>query len=75
MGHRWRPSIHGAIASGIDALARLKVLKCDMAQGYFISRPMPFAALLTWLSEPGWVVGMCNFKSSEHARKQPAESA
>lgn len=42
------------VAEGVEseeALAQLNSLNCDMAQGYFISRPLPYPALLTWLKE------------------------
>jgi len=32
-----------------DLVARLG---CDQVQGYFVSRPLPFAALLKWLQDP-----------------------
>jgi EAL domain-containing protein (putative c-di-GMP-specific phosphodiesterase class I) len=31
----------------------LSRLKCDVAQGYFIARPMPFDKLCQWV--PNWV--------------------
>lgn len=65
------------VAEGVeseDILAQLIDLKCDMAQGYYISRPMPFADLLAWLVEPGQVVRMGDRKSCEHVRRQTANS-
>jgi diguanylate cyclase (GGDEF)-like protein len=40
------------VAEGIeteDTLARLRALRCDAAQGYFIARPMPAHETLDWL--------------------------
>ena len=34
----------------------LKRLGCDMAQGYFISRPLPSTEFLTWMRESRWGV-------------------
>jgi EAL domain-containing protein (putative c-di-GMP-specific phosphodiesterase class I) len=33
-----------------DALSALERLGCELAQGYFIARPMPFDALIAWLA-------------------------
>jgi diguanylate cyclase (GGDEF)-like protein/PAS domain S-box-containing protein len=37
-----------------DTLKRLEEMGCDLAQGYFISRPIPAAALMTWLTDNFW---------------------
>ncbi|MFC1513121.1 putative bifunctional diguanylate cyclase/phosphodiesterase [Thermodesulfobacteriota bacterium] len=40
------------IAEGVESaeiMARLQELKCDMAQGYYICRPIPAAELVQWL--------------------------
>ncbi len=42
------------VAEGVEdeeCLAALRALGCDMAQGYFISRPLPAPALVTFLAE------------------------
>lgn len=44
------------VAEGVetaDALAELSLFGCDQAQGYFISRPIPAAELVTWLANRG----------------------
>lgn len=41
------------IAEGVESAAhahRLLQLGCELAQGYWVARPMPAAAILTWLS-------------------------
>ena len=48
------------VAEGVedqDAWDLLAVLGCNEAQGYFIGRPMPEDALLTWLNESPWAAG------------------
>ena len=37
-----------------ETLQRLEEMDCDLAQGYFISRPVPAATLMTWLTENSW---------------------
>jgi EAL domain-containing protein (putative c-di-GMP-specific phosphodiesterase class I) len=42
------------VAEGVEdeaALDALRELGCDLAQGYFISRPLSPAAFAAWLSE------------------------
>jgi EAL domain-containing protein (putative c-di-GMP-specific phosphodiesterase class I) len=44
------------VAEGVEDEATshlLSDLKCDLAQGYFISRPVPAPALISWLRETG----------------------
>ncbi|MFP5245125.1 MAG: putative bifunctional diguanylate cyclase/phosphodiesterase, partial [Thermoanaerobaculia bacterium] len=47
------------IAEGVEndeAWTILKDLGCDMAQGYFVSKPLPSAAFQKWLAESRWGV-------------------
>jgi len=37
-----------------ETMHRLEEMGCDLAQGYFISRPVPAATLMTWLTENSW---------------------
>jgi len=37
-----------------ETLLCLEEMGCDLAQGYFISRPVPAAALMTWLTDNFW---------------------
>jgi len=44
-------------AEGVEnesALTRLTHLGCDMAQGFYMARPMPYAALRDWLCDSPW---------------------
>ncbi len=46
---------HTVVAEGVETEAALKVLEamgCDIAQGYYIARPMPFADLVDFLGKP-----------------------
>lgn len=48
------------VAEGVEsdeALALLRILDCDAAQGYFISRPLPAAALEEWLASSDYCRG------------------
>jgi EAL domain-containing protein (putative c-di-GMP-specific phosphodiesterase class I) len=43
----------GVVAEGVETeqvLDRLTALRCDVAQGYFLSRPLPAAELDGWLA-------------------------
>jgi len=45
------------VAEGVedgDSLELLQSMGCDLAQGYFISRPLPADKLEKWLSESSW---------------------
>jgi diguanylate cyclase (GGDEF)-like protein len=49
LGHNLGLSV---VAEGVEDEATLRALAelgCDVAQGYFVSRPLPAAALVTWL--------------------------
>jgi len=42
------------VAEGVEnteALEYLRILGCDMAQGYFISRPVPYEDFMVWLTK------------------------
>jgi diguanylate cyclase (GGDEF)-like protein/PAS domain S-box-containing protein len=44
-------------AEGVEDAETLRYLEemgCDLAQGYFISHPVPATALMTWLTESFW---------------------
>ncbi len=45
------------VAEGVEnetALAMLHNLKCDYAQGYYLSRPLPAQELIEWLHNSAW---------------------
>jgi EAL domain-containing protein (putative c-di-GMP-specific phosphodiesterase class I) len=37
------------VAEGVETAAAWRRLGCDMAQGYYLSRPVPAAELASWL--------------------------
>ncbi len=47
----------GAIAEGVESeasLNELRMMGCDIAQGYFISRPLPAARFVEWVHQAKW---------------------
>lgn len=47
------------VAEGVETLEilqQLKLLGCDCAQGYYLSRPLPAEELTAWLSQSAWEV-------------------
>ncbi len=56
LGHNLGLSI---VAEGVEderSLAFLRDVGCDIAQGFFIARPMPAAAVLEWARSSAWQV-------------------
>ena len=48
----------GVVAEGVEdeaTLQRLRALGCDMAQGFFLSRPLPADQAAAWMRGPGAV--------------------
>jgi EAL domain-containing protein (putative c-di-GMP-specific phosphodiesterase class I) len=46
------------VAEGVEseiACERVKALACDVAQGYYVAKPMPASEFGAWLSESRWV--------------------
>jgi diguanylate cyclase len=47
----------GVVAEGVDSEAtweRMAMLDCDMAQGYWISKPIPTGEFSAWQTRSGW---------------------
>ena len=45
------------VAEGVESkeiMDMLKILKCDIAQGYYLSRPLPAEELDQWLHSSCW---------------------
>jgi EAL domain-containing protein (putative c-di-GMP-specific phosphodiesterase class I) len=54
LGHNMGLSV---VAEGVESAECLELLRgfgCDLAQGYFISRPLPQDELLAWLAASPW---------------------
>jgi len=54
LGHNMELKV---VAEGVETAEGYEILKrfgCDMAQGYFISRPIPSPQLLAWMKESPW---------------------
>ncbi|HEV7768061.1 MAG TPA: EAL domain-containing protein [Thermoanaerobaculia bacterium] len=48
------------IAEGVESAESWKILKrlgCDMAQGYYMSRPLPVVAITEWFRTSAWGIG------------------
>jgi diguanylate cyclase (GGDEF)-like protein len=48
------------VAEGVETAEAYETLKgfgCDMAQGFFVSRPLALADLLAWMRESAWGLG------------------
>jgi len=59
------------VAEGVEsdaALELLRILDCDAAQGYHISRPLPAAALEEWLTTSDYC---CGFQEAEGQNDAP----
>jgi len=55
------------VAEGVEnegCLAMLRGMSCDLAQGFFIAKPMPAARLSDWLAACPWLVARTNRVSS-----------
>ncbi len=62
------------VAEGVqdrDALQLLEMLGCDMAQGYFISRPLSAVELEHWLQTSSWGLRSQNSRPEIVAIKKP----
>ena len=49
MGHELGMKVVGEGVENAEQLKFLRANRCDLAQGYFFSRPLPFATLVDWL--------------------------
>lgn len=56
-----------------DALKALKALGCDVAQGYYIGRPMPVSKIATWLET--WSATIPTSQPKPSSRKKPVLSS
>jgi diguanylate cyclase (GGDEF)-like protein len=54
LGHNMDLKVVAEGVESAEGYAMLKRFGCDMAQGYFISHPLPSPQLLTWMKESPW---------------------
>jgi EAL domain-containing protein (putative c-di-GMP-specific phosphodiesterase class I) len=54
LGHNMALKVVAEGVETAEAYALLQRFGCDMAQGYFISRPLPSSQLLAWMRESKW---------------------
>ncbi len=65
------------VAEGVESPATLELLSslgCDLAQGYYIGRPMPIPELIGWLDQKKGAVGsaaVVTSRRTRHAGKLP----
>jgi EAL domain-containing protein (putative c-di-GMP-specific phosphodiesterase class I) len=51
LGHNLGLRVVGEGVESSESLAALEALGCDLAQGFFVSAPLPAAELVRWLAE------------------------
>lgn len=56
LGHNMGLRVVAEGGESVEGYEILKRLGCDMAQRYFISRPLPSTEFLTWMRESRWGV-------------------
>ena len=56
LGHNLGLKVVAEGVEQIEALDRLRLLGCDLAQGYCLTQPLPFERFLVWLASSGYPV-------------------
>ena len=56
LGHNMGLTVIAEGVETVEALDILKRLGCDMAQGYYMSAPLPAQKFRTWMTESRWAV-------------------
>ena len=54
LGHNMGLKVIAEGVESAEAWAVLKRMGCDMAQGYYMSRPLPSDQLVAWMKESRW---------------------
>jgi EAL domain-containing protein (putative c-di-GMP-specific phosphodiesterase class I) len=57
LGHNMGLKVIAEGVENAEAWDMLKRFGCDMAQGYFVSRPLPSADFVAWMSDSPWGKG------------------
>jgi EAL domain-containing protein (putative c-di-GMP-specific phosphodiesterase class I) len=59
------------VAEGVESADGMKILRdhgCDLAQGYWISKPLPADGIPGWIAGSGWSTGRLPPKRADHLR-------
>ena len=59
------------VAEGVETAEGIRILRdlgCDLAQGYWISKPLPPEGLPGWIANSGWATGRQGPKRADHLR-------
>jgi diguanylate cyclase (GGDEF)-like protein len=57
LGHNMGLKVIAEGVENAEAWQTLAGLGCDLAQGYFVSRPLPLAEFLAWMRDSSWATG------------------
>jgi EAL domain-containing protein (putative c-di-GMP-specific phosphodiesterase class I) len=57
LGHNMGLKVIAEGVENAEALSALGSMGCDMAQGYFVSRPLPADEFARWMRESLWAGG------------------
>lgn len=64
LGHNLGKQVCAEGVEDHETWRMLATLGCDLAQGYWISRPMPAARFMEWLSDSGWGLSLARSRSA-----------
>jgi diguanylate cyclase (GGDEF)-like protein/PAS domain S-box-containing protein len=64
LGHNLGKQVCAEGVEDQETWRMLATLGCDLAQGYWISRPMPAAKFMNWLTDSGWGLALARNRSA-----------
>ena len=56
LAHNFNLSVTAEGVENSDILKKLTEMNCDLAQGYYIGKPMPSEQFKQWMKDSGWVI-------------------
>ena len=56
LAHNFNLSVTAEGVESSDILKKLTEMDCDLAQGYFIGKPMPNEEFKQWMKNSGWII-------------------